>query len=164
MDIPRLTAFVTSRASIAPSVSLRSIIPADTHSDVVQYLQHLLPTEMYFASGIRVKTAKGIVEENAEGVAPGGYISPHGYLVVATSIGGNAVCIECKTGATFWADRSSFSDDEISYENRSTGVWVDLPFTAENVAKALVPVEYSLEVFIEKLLTDQLEDFFDELD
>jgi len=165
MDLGRLKyMFVSKNATEPINAGSRTIIPSDAHEDVAEYFESLLPASTYFASGVRVKTLQGISDENAPEVAPGGFIAPHGYLVIATSIGGNGICVEIASGRTYWADRSSFSEDCISYKDRETGEWIDLPFTSENIAKALVPIEVKLQTFIEKLLSDQLEKLFDELD
>lgn len=165
MNIERLRQMVAARTgALQPSFAVPNIIPEDANQDVLEYFKHLLPAEIFVASGVRVKTTQGIEEENSAEVAPGGFIAPFGFVVIATSVGGNAVCVDCHTGATYWADRSSFTEEDISFEDRSTGAWVDFPFSPENIPKALVPIEYSLEVFLERLLTDDLETLFDELD
>jgi hypothetical protein len=166
MDISKLSSLVSSKSLIGRQQFsfYQEVVVLDCHIDVIEYLEKLVPIETYIASGIRVKTANGIIEENEEGVAPGGYLAPYGYLVIATSFGGNAICVNCATGATYWADQSSFTEDEISYENRETGDWVDLPFSADNILYALIPIEKEFETFLSKLLDNQFNELFDKLD
>jgi hypothetical protein len=145
-------------------IDLAGFLPLGTGPDVEEYFLHLLPEDTYFASGVRVRSLKGIIAENAPSTAPGGFLYPYGYIVIATSIGGNAVCVDHRTGATYWADHDGFTSDEVHFEDRTTGQWMDLPINPETVAKALVPLESSLEVFLTKLLTDRLTEHLDSLD
>jgi hypothetical protein len=86
-------------------------------------------------------------------------------LIVATSIGGNAVCIHSATGKVFWADHDSFSDDSISYKDRASEDWKYLhEYTPANVEKALVPLSNNIESFFIDLLSDRLTEKLDALD
>ena len=91
--------------------------------DIADYLRHCLPEEGVEASDVRVLSLDAIEREMAEGAAPGSFVRPYGYLVVATSIGGNAICLHSPSGKVFWADHESFSSDSISYKDRSSGEW-----------------------------------------
>ena len=68
------------------------------------------------------------------------------------------------SGRVVWADHESFTDDQICYENRSTGKWCYLPLTPENVDQAVVPLSDSIETFLTDLLNDRLEEQLDDLD
>src|SRR5206468_12508932 len=103
--------------------------------------------------------------EMAEGAAPGSFIRPYGYLVVASSIGGNAVCFHSPSGKVFWADHVSFAPDCISFKDRTTGEWKYLhEYTPQNVAKALVPLDEDIESFLKDLLKDRLTKKLEALD
>ena len=167
MNINTLKGLIERRGVVVisrPLADLAGILPRGTNPDVVEYFLHLLPTHTYSASGVRVKNLEGIIEENAPSTAPGGFLFPYGYIVIATSIGGNALCVNQQTGAAYWADHDSFASDEVHFEERASGQWVDLPINPETIAKALVPLKPSLEVFLKELLTDRLTEHFDSLD
>jgi hypothetical protein len=127
------------------------------HPDIADYLRHCVPDDIVGASDIRILPLDAIEQEMADGVAPGSFIRPYGYLVVATSIGGNAVCFHLHSGKVCWADHDSFSSDCISYKDRSSGEWKYLyEYTPANVEKALVLLSPSIERFLIDLLSDRL--------
>lgn len=134
-------------------------------SDIADYLRHCLPQEVLEASGIRLLPLDAIVQEMNEGVAPGGYIRPFGYLVVATSIGGNAICFHSISGQVFLVDHTSFADDCISYKDRVTDKWQYIyEYTPENVAKPMIHISDDIEGFLNELLTGQLTEKLETLD
>jgi len=142
--------------------SLRGLIG---HPDVDEYVRYCLPRDIYQACGLGVLGLQNIIAEMQPGAAPGGFIRPFGYLVVAASAGGNVVCFQSRSGGVFWADHESFTDGEISFQNRSTGEWEFLSeYSPANVERAMVPLSDSIETFLTELLTDRLEARFDELD
>lgn len=133
--------------------------------DISDYLHHCVPDEVVGASDVRVLPLPDIEQEIAEGAAPGSFIRPYGYLVVATSIGGNAICFHSPSGKVFWADHDSFSADSISYKDRSSGEWKYLDKkTPSNVEKALVPLSSNIERFLTDLLSDRLAEQLEALD
>lgn len=133
--------------------------------DIADYLRHCAPDEVVGASGVRVLPLAAIEEEMAKGASPGSFIRPYGYLVVASSIGGNAVCLHSPTGKVFWADHTSFAPDCISYKDRSTGEWKYFyEYTPANVQKALVPLSDNIERFLTDLLSDRLTEQLEALD
>ena len=144
---------------------LQSLAEFLEQPDTADYLQHCVPDDVIAASGVRLLPINAIEQEMAEGAAPGSFIRPFGYLIVATSIGGNAVCIHSATGKVFWADHDSFSDDSISYKDRASEDWKYLhEYTPANVEKALVPLSNNIESFFIDLLSDRLTEKLDALD
>jgi len=133
------------------------------HAQFGEYLASLTPQQVYGASGVRVLPLDAIREEIQQ-LAPGARIFPHGYLPFATSIGGNAVCLHAPTGCVVWADHASFSTDDITYKDRSTGEYRTVPFTPEHITQAVVPLADDFEAFLTDLLHDRLEERLDELD
>jgi hypothetical protein len=129
-----------------------------------KYLAHLTPQQTYVASGIHLLPLQDIKESIVRGAAPCGTIFPHGYLIFASSIGGNAVCFHEPSAEVVWVDHTSFSDDSISYQERTSGEWKYLDFTEENIGKAAVPLSDDFESFLSALLNNRLEDQLDELD
>ena len=133
------------------------------HPQFGRYLGDLTPQDVFGASGVRVLPLDAIRQEIQE-LAPGARLFPHGYMPIATSIGGNAVCFHAPTGRVVWADHDSFGADSITYKDRSTGEYHTVPFTPEHVVQALVPLADDFERFLEDLLHDRLEKRLDELD
>ena len=132
------------------------------HPLIGQYLMELTPRETFFASGIRIQSLEGIKEE-MQALTPGSLIFNHGYLVFATSIGGNALCFHAASGKVFWADHT-MSHDSITYKDRRTSEWFNVPFTAESLEKALVPLSDNIQEFLKDLLEDKLTTQLDALD
>jgi hypothetical protein len=134
------------------------------HPIIGEYLTAFTPTEIYMASDVRVLPLACIRGDIAEGAAPGGYILPHGYLVFATDVGGNAICFCAPSASVVWVDHTSFSDDSINYKNRTTGDWHTVPFTQENIDLAAVKLSDDIPVFLADLLRDRLAKQLEELD
>lgn len=132
--------------------------------DAREYLTACLSEEGYQASGVNVCSVTALHDENLSGASPGMFIFPHGYLVFATSIGGNALCVHDSSGRVYWAEHDAFSDYWVTYKDPETGEYEDLPPTAENISKAMTPVADRLEDFLLDLLGDRLTDKLDELD
>ena len=103
--------------------------------------------------------------EMGEASAPGSFIRPFAYLIIATSVGGNAICVHQATGQVFWIDHDSFSDDMISFRDRTTGEWQYLyEYSDVNVQRAMVPIAEAFDSFLIALLTDKLGAQLDVLD
>jgi hypothetical protein len=128
-----------------------------------EYLTTLSPREIYCASGVRVLPLETIRNEIIPGAGPGGYIFPHGCLVFATSIGGNAICFSSR-GGVVWADHDSFTDDLITYKNRTTGEWHSVSFSRDNIELAIVKLADNTPKFLTELLNDELKSSLDSLD
>jgi len=58
---------------------------------IANYLRTCIPVEVVYCSGVRLLPLENLQQEMGEGAAPGSFLRPYGYLVVATSIGGNVV-------------------------------------------------------------------------
>jgi hypothetical protein len=169
MDIEQVRTLVTQKCGQPPQpqddAALNELVDEAAHPDVREYLRYCLPPETYLASQIRVLPWEAIVREMGEGSAPGSFIRPFGYLIVATSVGGNVLCLHQTTGRVFWADHDSFSDDMIMFQNQATGSWEYLyEYTPANVERAMVPVSENFETFLNTLLADQLTAQLDALD
>jgi hypothetical protein len=133
--------------------------------NISNYLRHCLPKEIIGVSGVRLLPLDAIEAEMSEGAAPGSFIRTYGYVIVATSIGGNAICFHSPSGKVFWADHTSFNSGSIAFKDRTTGEWKYLyEYTPENVAKALVLLSDNIENFLDALLTDRLNARLDALD
>jgi hypothetical protein len=132
--------------------------------DIKEYLMNCLTIDGFSASGLAIKNLEAIQDEIMPDVAPGGFIAPYSYLVIATSIGGNAVCLDEKSSSVYWADHSHFFENLISYEDKETGEWIDLQVTPENVKKALIPLSNNIQNFLIDLFEDKLKEKFETLD
>jgi hypothetical protein len=169
MNIEQLIALVTRKSGQPPQAQdnfvLDELLNTTAHPDVRQYLYYCLPFKTYLASEMRVLSLESILMEMGESSVPGSFLRPFGYLIIATSVGGNAVCVHQDSGRVFWADHDSFSDDTITFKNRATGEWKYLyEDSPENVESAMVPLSQTLENFMNDLLTDQLSTKLDALD
>jgi hypothetical protein len=164
--IKKLVAKKTSgRPLICDESKLAPLSEFLSHPEIGEYLRYCLPSDMVSASGIRLLTLDSILQEMSNGSAPGSFISPFGYIIVATSIGGNAVCVHSPSGRVFWADHTGFGPDSISFKDAATGKWkYHHQYTRENVSEALVPLSDNFEVFLIELLEDRLESQLDALD
>lgn len=135
------------------------------NNDVFQYIAECLPHHSYIASQVRVHGLGRLLQENVQAASPGQYIYPFGYLIIATSTGGNAICMHVNTGRVCWADSGYFLEDLISFQDRSSGEWVELfEYTDDNVAQAVVWLEDDTEQFLINLLSDTLTEQLEELD
>jgi hypothetical protein len=129
------------------------------------YLAECVTLDGFDASGVGILGADQLRREAMPESAPGGPLLPYGYVVIATSIGGNAVIVSAATGLVYWANSSAFSDPvELSWEDRSTGEYVDAEWSNENVARALVDLSVSLDDFIVGALKGEWEERLDDLD
>jgi hypothetical protein len=166
MNVQRIQSLVAGKAGRTASpdpVRLSRFERLLAQRDIRDYLLHCLPAESYTASGVGVADLERLEAENLEHATPGLYLFPRGYLVIATSVGGNAVCVH-ESGRVYWFDHSSFYDDRVSYKDRATNQWVYETLGDESMARAGVLLSPDLEPFLEQLLTDQLEERLDELD
>ena len=136
--------------------------PFITHPQFGEYLATLTPKDGYRASGVTALPLHSIRQETQE-LAPGARLLPHGYLVFATSVGGNAVCFDSRSGRVVWADHDSFGENDITYKDRTTGKYRTIPFTTEHVDQAVVPLSNDFATFLTELLHDRLEGRLDAL-
>ena len=169
MNINRIQTLLTQKDRKKPKAYadgvLASLAEFLEQTQIADYLRHCLPDEVIDASGVRVLPLSAIQDEMAEGAAPGSFVRPFGYLVVATSIGGNAICFHSPSGKVFWGDHVSFNTKSIKFKDRATGQWKYLyEYSPENVQKALVPLSDNIENFLSDLLTDRLNAQLDALD
>lgn len=116
------------------------------------------------ASGVTLKTLSQIRDEVAPDASPGGVIFPFGILPIASSIGGNLLCIKAGDNQLVWADHGSFLSAMIGIENKETGRWIDLPFDEEGVLRALKILDGELPELLEDLLGGNLTEKLDALD
>ena len=169
MNAKTVVELVTQKSGKSPKscddAALKSVADFLEQPAIAEYLRNCLPVEVLGASEVRLLPLDAIEQEMAEGAAPGSFIRPYGYLVVASSIGGNAICFHSPSGKVFWADHVSFAADCISFKERTTGQWKYLyEYTSENVEKALVPLADDIEIFLRDLLTDRLTKQLEALD
>lgn len=151
------------------TVDVRQLAPyeaivGELHPDVRDYLLYCLPSKGYEASGLRIKSLQLLEQENLQHAVPGALLAPFGLLVVATSIGGNAVCFDNCNGEVHWAETSRFSEDGVSFADPTTGEWVEQPLGPGSVRRALVSLSPAIEEFLVALLNDILTKELDALD
>src|SRR5438094_127739 len=147
MNIAAIRSLVEQKSGHAPlnlddtaAAPLRDLLD---HPDINDYVRCCLPQDTCLASQnqLAVYGLEGIIAEMHPESGPGDCIRRFGYLVVASSAGGNVVCFHSPTGRVFWVDHETFAPAGISYKNRSTGEWVFLEeYSPENVEQAMVPL------------------------
>ena len=168
MNADGIRSLVAAKAECAPvhyeAADLRGLDACLAHRDIRDYLSQCLSPSGYVASGVRVHNLNSIRDEVCPGAGPGGYIFPHGYVVVASSIGGNAVCFHSPSGRVVWADHEGFADDTICYKDRATGEWHSTEFTPANIERAVVVLSTDIGMFLFDLLADRLEQELEALD
>src|ERR1017187_8941244 len=122
MNISYIQNLLTQKTGKKPQAyfeaTLASLAEFLEQAQIADYLRHCLPDEITGATGVRVLPLDAIQKEMAEGAAPGSFVRPFGYLVVATSVGGNAICCHSPSGKVFWADHVSFTADRITFKDR----------------------------------------------
>jgi hypothetical protein len=96
------------------------------------------------------------VAENAEDVAPGGFINPFGWYVVGTTVGGNAIVVAPHDPAVYFADHTWYRDGEINYQDLSGDrSWISLPLTPEGVRRSLFQLAESIDAFVARAAPDK---------
>lgn len=128
-----------------------------SNPELNDYLEKCLTEEGVFTSGVRVKNLAQLRDENLSETSPGAYIFPFGFLVVGTSIGGNAICVDSRTSSVYWANSVDFLDDALSFEDKTSGEWLELEYNYENILRALVHLGDDWEAFVIGLLEGKLE-------
>jgi hypothetical protein len=117
-----------------------------------------------YVSGMHLCSLREIRDENLFSAAPGMYVFPEGYLVFATSVGGNALCLQASSGNVLWVDHAACDDHWVNYKDPETGWYETLPRTSENVARIMRPVAQDLEQFLIDLIENGWTDRLDALD
>jgi hypothetical protein len=168
MDTDAIRSLVAAKAACLPvqyeAADLRGLDACMGHGDIRDYLSQCLSLSGYVASGVRVHNLRSIRDEVCPGAGPGGYIFPHGYVVVASSVGGNAVCFHSPSGRVVWADHEGFADGTICYKDRASGEWRDAEFTPLNIERAVVLLSSDIGMFLRDLLADRLGQELEALD
>jgi hypothetical protein len=133
------------------------------HPAIGEYLCRCTPHKAYAASGVRILPLDAI-RQHLQQLTPGLRIFWDGYLVIASSFSDNVICVHAPSGRVGWAYLDTIMGDAVSYQERNTGKWHCLPYTAENLERAVVTLSDSLEVFLDDLLNDKLHQQFAALD
>lgn len=154
---------------VLTEADLAGVLPPEAASEVVEYFTRMLVPESYEASGIYIVGRDDLADAMQE--CPTELIASFGFIVVATSIGGNAVVVEARTGDVFWADHDSFNDvtDTIScpppLHERKTGDWTYVKgYSLENILRALGRFDMKIAAFLSKCLDGAMEEFLDSID
>lgn len=130
------------------------------HPDIVAYLTHCVCDDGYLAEQLRICGFSRLLEENLESSAPGEFIHTYGYLILATSTGGNALCADAGTGHVYWFGHSQFSEFGISWNDPVTGKPNGTEeYSADNIRAAGIKVSDSLEQVFHDLFAGELGGF-----
>ena len=104
------------------------------------------------------------VEEHALGASPGGDLAPFGWHVVGATIGGNAVVIREGDPGVYFADHTSYSDDEVCYPTADGNGWTSEPLSAASVRRSLVLLASTDEEFVRLARSGEMDGLIDSLD
>jgi hypothetical protein len=135
------------------SAIVAQVTEFNANEDLRQYVDRCLTVDGYAASGVHVAGVQRMLDENNDGAAPGFALFPRGYVTVATSVGGNAICVY-RDGTVWWADHSAFFDDVVSWRDNA-GRWREEPATEQSIRRALKPLSDNFEPFLVQLLRDR---------
>src|SRR3954471_9786323 len=156
MDVDRIRDLIIERVKASPAIrkrihrgakdapeslkaeDLAGFEPWLANPDLRQYLTQCLVPGGYIASGIPVHDLPTIRASIVGGCSPGGFILSFGYLVIASGIGGDEVCVGTN-GRVYWAGHETFADS-ITYQHPETGALEDWEYTPENVRQAMIPL------------------------
>lgn len=173
-EIKSLTALYDTCASGSPvweKEDLAELKEIKIPSQLIRFYQELNPVNAPMNNaGITLADLAGIKEEYLT-LAPGCYMIKWGFLVIATTIGGDPVLIDLNDEAlpVYIADHTLLMGDEFregnkvyfpyptdelkeEYENET------IPVTYENVKKCLHLIEDRFDVFMDKLSCDEYDD------
>lgn len=172
MDLKVLRELVEKRSGSLPArysdTELQAIGDPLLDSELRTYLTSCLPTHAISGSGVRLLPLEAILAEISPGASPGWYLHRFDYVPIAASVGGNMIVIHAwadRRAKVYWADHSGWYEDSISYEDRSTGDWVDLATCSpQNVERALTPLARHFPEFLVALLQDELAEELKALD
>jgi hypothetical protein len=118
-----------------------------------------VPTQVRWCDESRLK------RENDIDVSPGEYLNRCGWIVIGTTIGGNAIAISDKTPAICFADHSWYSDGSVSYQDHGAGgEWRDLPMSDEAIEQSLFVLADNPEQFVLRASSGQLDEVLDRID
>jgi hypothetical protein len=132
------------------------------HPDIAAYLTHCVCDEGYVAERLRVSGFSRLLEENRESASPGKLIHKFGFLILATSAGGNALCADAGTGHVYWFGHSQFTDHWITWNDPETGASKEADeYSADNIRAAGIKVSDSLEQVFHDLFAGELGEFID---
>jgi hypothetical protein len=130
------------------------------HPDIAAYLTHCVCDDGYLAEGLQVCGFSRLLQENHESAALGKLIHPHGFLVLATSIGGNALCADAGTGHVYWFGHSQFTEHWIMWKDAETGELREADeYSPENIRAAGIKVADSVEKVFHDLFAGELGEF-----
>ena len=130
-----------------------------------EYLDRCLSIDGFDASGIGFLGVRQLERELIPESVPGGSLLKYGYILIATSIGGNAVVVDSATDLVYWAERTNFSGSmRLCWKDPGSAEYIYGEWTVDNVKTALIDMDYKLDDFIMESLSGKLEDRLDELD
>jgi hypothetical protein len=130
------------------------------HETIINFYKSYEPKELdYLGDGVRLADLRGIKEENSS-LSPGAFIIKYGLLVFATTMGGNAICMDLNSinngePRIIYADQTwfSFNDSERKLEIRFNHedipdniVWFD-----KEVIRFLPEISKTFNDFLDKL-------------
>lgn len=139
---------------------------------IIDFYKNYEPKEIsYLGDGVRLADLEGIKEENSE-LSPGAYLIKYGLLTFATTIGGNAICMDLNhinngEPRIVYADHTWFNFNRDERKVKFSFYHKDIPrdniwFTTE-LNSYLPEIAKTFNQFMDRLSTDpnwDLEDYY----
>lgn len=126
------------------------------HEDARVYLRGCLPRSPFDTKGLLFLSSSRLKREIEE-FAPGVYIAPFGFVPIATTATGDAICLDGRYGGVVFAAHNWFDEDEICYINFQTGQLDGFDeYTEDNVRFATVMLASNPNEFLDLLMDGKL--------
>ena len=133
-------------------------------NQVHTYCTDLMTTEGVMASGLGLLGSDRVFDENHPDVTPGRMLNKYGFLVLAISIGGNALAVHVESGVVYWAEKSTFFYEGKVALREPSGEYSYQDCSPRAVEEALTKLSDDLGGFLYMLLADELIEKMNELD
>jgi hypothetical protein len=149
IDVDQIRRLIASRGhnTVEASGDLLAIFdPVLGNPDIAEYLQHCTPDNLVQFGEMRLHPIERIEGEIEVGARPGPTIFRLGHLPIASTIGGQLICVSCQDGRVRWADGSYICDEYLCFFDGTR--LRELAVNSENLVKIMPDVaEDLLELF-----------------
>lgn len=126
--------------------------------DIITFFSQAMPSKNVDMGGFVLYPISRIHEENINYV-PGAYIYPIGFFTFASSLDGDAVCIDMtkENGGVYQCSHSLLSEDKISFYKINHMVELELNY--ENVIKCSVKLADNFKHFINRIRSGKMDSY-----
>lgn len=125
--------------------------------DIITFFSQAMPSKNVDMGGFVLYPVSRIHEENINYV-PGAFIYPMGFFTFASSLDGDAVCVDItkENGCVYQCSHSLLSEDGISFYKKQM---VHLELNYENIIKCSVKLADDFKHFINKIRTGKMDSY-----